>query len=198
MLRAKLYEQSSESDVEAIESENSSEEEDSNWHILSQIWPVSDRPPALQSRRVVNNKSMEELTAIFRMKTEKDKLEGSGDISVDAKQPTIVFQKKSDDGQSKLHPARWLRLPTSDPSTWCAQVPLKTTPIIRHMALGYSGSQVKRMFLYFLLYTPFSFVLNKVLVAAEKHKTLCWVKSTRDIRKKYREKYCAVVSKNQQ
>lgn len=140
--------------MESLESESCSEEDESNWGILSQLWPVADRPPALQSRKVVNRKSMEELTAIFKMKTEKDKLEGAGEISVDAKQPTIVFPKKSDDGHSKLHPARWLRLPTSDPSAWCAQVPLKTTPIIRNMALDYSGSQVYKTLIslsYFLL-----------------------------------------------
>jgi hypothetical protein len=85
---------------------------------------------------------MEEITAIYKMKNEKDKLEGAGDISVDGKQPVIMFPKKSDDGQYKLHPARWLRLPTTDPSSWCDQVPLKTNPIIRNMPLEYSGSQV--------------------------------------------------------
>ena len=122
--------------------ESGSEYEESNWSILAEIWPVADRPPALQIKKVVNRKSMEEITAIYKMKNEKDKLEGAGDISVDGKQPVIMFQKKSDDGQYKLHPARWLRLPTTDPSSWCDQVPLKTNPIIRNMPLEYSGSQV--------------------------------------------------------
>lgn len=128
---------------EADTEESGSEFETSNWSILAEIWPVADRPPALQIKKVVNHKSMEELTAIYKMKNEKDKLEGAGDISVDGKQPVTVFPKKSDDGQYKLHPARWLRLPTTDPSSWCDQVPLKITPVIRNMQLEYSGSQVE-------------------------------------------------------
>ena len=123
-------------------SECSSEEDASNWAILANIWPLADRPRALQKKENVNKKSMEELNAIFKMKNEKDKLDGAGDISVDAQQPAIVFSKKTDNGVDKLHQARWLRLPTTDPNLWFKEVPLKCTPVIRNMALEFSGSQV--------------------------------------------------------
>ena len=39
-------------------SSSSSEDEGSNWQMLADMWPVQDRPAALQDKRTVNNKDM--------------------------------------------------------------------------------------------------------------------------------------------
>lgn len=124
------------------ESNDSTSEEDlgSNWELLKESWPIEDRPMALRDKETVNKKSMDTLLACFKMKVEKDKNDGGGDIAKDGKQITVIFKKEADNGTDKLHKARWCRMPTTCPSTWYKDVPLKRSPIIRNLPLEYSGS----------------------------------------------------------
>ena len=71
---------------------------------------------------------------------EKEKHEGNSDIAKDGKQHTTIFKEEADNGTDKLHKARWCRMPTTCPSTWYKNVPLKRTPVIRSLPLEFSGS----------------------------------------------------------
>ncbi len=50
------------------------------------------------------------------------------------------FKKFTDDGVSKLHPARFERQPLAPPAKWWAQVPVKRTSIIKKIPLRHLGS----------------------------------------------------------
>ena len=134
-------------DLSSSSEEVSSSDEDqaSNWNLLKEIWPVADRPLALQDKNTVNKKDMDTLSALFKMKAEKDKLDGASglyaNLAKDGDHPVVTFDKKKDNGREKLHPARFCRYPMSEPNKWYGRVPIKSKPIIRQLNLEYSGSQ---------------------------------------------------------
>ena len=88
---------------------------------------------------------MDTLTALFKMKAEKDKLDGASglfaNLAKDGDHPVVSFAKKTDNGRDKLHPARFCRYPMIEPSKWYDKVPIKSKPIIRQLNLEFSGSQ---------------------------------------------------------
>ena len=125
---------------ESIGSRDEEEDLGSNWELLKETWPIEDRPLALRDKDTVNKKSMDTLLACFKMKMEKEKHENNSDIAKDGKQHTTIYKEEADNGTDKLHKARWCRMPTTCPSNWYKDVPLKRTPVIRSLPLEYSGS----------------------------------------------------------
>lgn len=53
--------------------------------------------------------------------------------------PRVKFAEGKDDGQEKLHPARWLRLPFTDPKKYYDQVPMKHDHKYKNLALEFGG-----------------------------------------------------------
>ena len=88
---------------------------------------------------------METLMNLFKMKAEKDKLDGAAslyaNLSKDGVMPVTSYKKMKDDGKLKLHPARFNRAPISDLAEYYHLVPIKHKPIIRQMNLEHSGSE---------------------------------------------------------
>ena len=116
----------------------------SNWCLLSSIWPACDRPAALQVKEVVNKMDMSTLMNLFKMKTEKDRVDGVvglyANLAKDGTIPVTTYKKMKDDGKLNLHPARFNRAPISDVADFYHLVPVKHQPIVRQMNLEHSGS----------------------------------------------------------
>lgn len=55
----------------------------------------------------------------------------------------ISFKAGRDDGMKRLHPARWLRLPFSNPETYYDQIPIKHNRKYRNISLEFSGGANK-------------------------------------------------------
>jgi hypothetical protein len=60
----------------------------------------------------------------------------------DKKRRAKKFKAMKDDGEGKLHPARFERLPFSEPEKWWKMVPEKRDEIFRHIRLDHYGAQV--------------------------------------------------------
>ncbi len=60
----------------------------------------------------------------------------------DKKRRAKKYKAMKDDGLGKLHPARFERLPFSDPAKWWKMVPEKRDEIYRHIRLEHYGAQV--------------------------------------------------------
>jgi hypothetical protein len=89
---------------------------EADWELLEELWPVEERPARLQSRRVVAslNLSMSKLLRMkaLYMKEQERKGVGAAVYSRDRKLKKKKFKKMTDDGEKKLHPARFVGLPS--------------------------------------------------------------------------------------
>ena len=133
---------SSQSDTDPSSSE--SEEDNSNWSRINEVWDKDSRPRSLQNKNIVNAMSMQEIYQLHSMYVHNEK---SATKDATAKQDEIPgkvsFKAQMDDGIRKLHPARWLRLPFSEPSTYFNQVPVRHTKKYRNLSLEFSGASNK-------------------------------------------------------
>lgn len=109
--------------------------------MLAELWPEEERPQSLKGEALADL-SMQDMLAFVKLKTDKSKEEAdSVDIfQGDKVQPTITWPEQKDNGTTELHPARFSRMPTTSPKEWYHLVPLKRTPILRHLPLYYSGA----------------------------------------------------------
>ena len=81
---------------------------DAKWELLKDVWPINARPKKLRQRQHVDGLSWETLTAL-QTRYEKEaerKGVGAAIYGRDRKLKKAVFKKQSDNGFSKLHPAR--------------------------------------------------------------------------------------------
>jgi hypothetical protein len=114
---------------------------EANWELLEELWPVEERPARLQSRRVVAglNLSMSKLLRMkdLYVKEQERKGVGAAVFGRDRKPKKKKFKKMTDDGEKKLHPARFVGLPRVDPKLYWDQVPGAAEEIYRHVPLDH-------------------------------------------------------------
>lgn len=117
----------------------------SNWSLLNSIWPVSDRPANLQREEVVNQIEFSNLLNMAKYHKELSQSSTSGtskaSFTKDTLPGTTVFKEAKDDGIRKLHPARFLRMPLSNPKKWWHKVPVSRGFKYRAIPLKFSGCQ---------------------------------------------------------
>jgi len=109
--------------------------------LLEELWPSEDRPRKLQTKEGLRGFSMPKLMEMkqqFEKESERKGL-GTAVFSRDKKPKTRKFKKMRDDGESKLHPARFESLPISDPKKYWEQVPTAKSEIYRHIPLQHLG-----------------------------------------------------------
>lgn len=112
-----------------------------NWLWLEEVWPRDQRPTLLRDRAVVNSKSIQDLNLMHDMYIKQQRAENSkmAMLKKDELPPRVKFGEGKDDGQERLHPARWLRLPFVDPKKYYDQVPVKHDHKYKNLALEFGG-----------------------------------------------------------
>jgi hypothetical protein len=108
------------------------------------MWPLEARPAKLQSRKVVSRWSIGKIMEFKKQYEQEAERQGVG-VAVfgrDKKRRAKKFKAMKDDGEGKLHPARFERLPFSEPEKWWKKVPEKREEIFRHIRLDHYGAQV--------------------------------------------------------
>ena len=112
-----------------METDSSSEDDDEaggsiKWRWLEETWPRESRPAILRIPKEVEMMSIQELTLMHDMSLKQLKSENSkfSMLKRDELPPKVKFEKGKDDGKKRLHKARWLRLPFSDPKDYYDQV----------------------------------------------------------------------------
>jgi hypothetical protein len=119
-------------------------EKEDDWQLLEEMWPLEARPAKLQSRKVVGRWSIEKIMEFKKQYEQEAERQGVG-IAVfgrDKKRRAKRYKEMKDDGESKLHPARFERLPFSDPEKYWKKMPVKREEIYRHIKLDHYGAQV--------------------------------------------------------
>lgn len=109
--------------------------------LLEVLWPREDRPRKLQSKKVLKDLSMTKLMKmkeLFEKEQEKKGL-GAAIFSKDRKPKARKYKKMTDDGEKKLHPARFESMPRVDPKEYWDLVPTNRPEIFRHMPLQHLG-----------------------------------------------------------
>jgi hypothetical protein len=154
-------EDSSEDSLSETESEESSEEEDrrerkrkvqrrepmmckEDWAAGVELWAVEDRPAHLQERSgPAGRMRLSELLAVMDRHLKNEEKRGTGDavFAKDAKQKKIKYPKFVDDGEKRLHPARWSRLPVGGPAVYFSEVPVKRDQVQQNLELSHYGAQ---------------------------------------------------------
>ena len=115
----------------------------SMWEYIEDTWPVSLRPPKMRKKSYVNKLTMKEVESLFNMHCSREKsLRGQKmfqAVSVETSHPTVHYKKGKDNCKTRLHRARFQRLPLTSPEAWFKKVPLKRSPVIRQLPLEYTG-----------------------------------------------------------
>lgn len=120
-----------------------SKTEEATWTLLNDIWPLEERPRKLQDRRYVRKLSWQTLMGLqdrYEKEMEKKGV-GAAIFGKDRKLGKVQFKKKADDCCSRLHPARWLRLPMVAPEKYWEKVPRAHEQRFRHLQLGHYGAE---------------------------------------------------------
>ena len=117
----------------------------SNWSLLASIWPVRDRPDNLQREDVVNAIAFDTLLAMAKFQKETrvgSATSGSkSSFTKDTLPNSTLFKEQRDNGVKKLHEARFLRLPLTDPKKWWDKMPLTRSHKYRNIPLKFMGCQ---------------------------------------------------------
>jgi hypothetical protein len=134
---------SSENDSEARSKKSKKKKsgEKLDWELLDDLWPVEDRPRKLQHRKSCSGISMGKMMrmkASFEKEQEKRGL-GVAIYSRDRKPKSKSFKAKKDDGAKKLHKARFLSLPRTEPELYWKLVPVNCQQVYRHQPLKHLG-----------------------------------------------------------
>jgi hypothetical protein len=109
--------------------------------LLEELWPVEDRPKRLQKKKVVQTMSMSKLLKMQESYTRVQEKKGIGKevYGKDKKPKSVLFKAKKDDGEKKLHPARFESLPRIEPSRYWKNVPTVREHIYRHLPWQHLG-----------------------------------------------------------
>jgi hypothetical protein len=118
-------------------------DEEAKWALLNDIWPIETRPKKLQDKRYVNRQSWRTLHALQDRYEKEAERKGFGAaiFGKDQKLKKSSFKKKTDDGYTRLHPARWQRLPMAPPDKYWDAVPRAHEQRFRHLQLGHYGAE---------------------------------------------------------
>ena len=112
-----------------------------DWELLEDLWPIEDRPRRLKEKRAVKGMSMGQLMRIkeqYEKENEKKGL-GSAVYGRDKKPKAKKFKAQKDDGEKKLHPARFESLPRVAPAKFWKHVPTGRSEVYRHLPLQHLG-----------------------------------------------------------
>jgi len=112
-----------------------------DWDLLEELWPLEDRPKKLQTKKGVKGQSMSKLMRLkaqFVIENEKKGL-GEAVYGRDRKPKAKKFKGMKDDGEKKLHPARFESLPRVEPAKYWRMVPTARSEIFRHLPLQHLG-----------------------------------------------------------
>ena len=116
-----------------------------NWTLLKEVWPVEQRPESLRSKRTFNATSMDTLTAVFKIHSEKQRVENeegmADEIDKDGKYPTLSYEKASDNRVNIFHKASFVRAPLAEPAAYAEELPTKLKPVVRAIPLHFLGAQ---------------------------------------------------------
>ena len=84
---------------------------------LDGFWDLESRPMHLRNPDVVRDMSYQDLDIQYSrfQKQQEDDNSKHSLLKKDVLPPRVKFPEGKDDGQRKLHPARWLRLPFTEP-----------------------------------------------------------------------------------
>ena len=113
------------------------------WNRLKDIWAMEARPEHMRHRKGVKNMSLGEIIRYkehFEKESEKRGM-GEAIFGRDQKLKSKQFPAQKDNGGSKLHPARWERLPMAEPKRYWKKVPKKREDIFRHLYLAHYGAE---------------------------------------------------------
>jgi len=109
--------------------------------LLEELWATEDRPKKLQSRAGLKGYTIPKLMKLkeqFVKETEKKGL-GTAIYGRDKKPKSNRYKKMKDDGDLKLHPARFASLPVSEPKKYWDMVPTCKIDVYRHIPLQHLG-----------------------------------------------------------
>jgi hypothetical protein len=110
--------------------------------LLEELWPAEDRPAKLRSKRAVAKyKKMSKLMQLKEQFVIERQKKGIGSVlfGKDRKPKSKKFKAMKDDGEKKLHPARFVGMPRVEPGQYWDQVPVETSEIYRHLPLQHLG-----------------------------------------------------------
>ena len=113
------------------------------WARLKDIWAMEARPEHMRHRRGIANMSLGEIIKYkehFEKEAEKRGV-GEAIFGRDQRLRSKQFPAQKDDGSSRLHPARWERLPMVEPKKYWKKVPKKREDIFRHLYLAHYGAE---------------------------------------------------------
>ena len=129
----------SEESVEETDEESENETKRSKRKRPSDYIAKKDRPENLKSDKKINKLSLDEAIEICKLSAKRAKLDTTS-LDADDAPEKKTFKKCTDDGISKLHPARFERQPVGAPAKWWSQVPIKRTNIIKKIPLRHLGA----------------------------------------------------------
>jgi hypothetical protein len=112
------------------------------WDLMNEMWPIERRPHHLQNRSIVQKLSLGKLMRykeIYEKEAEKQGL-GAALYGKDQKAKKQKFKAATDDGHTKLHKARFCRLPLVQPKKYYKMVPKRRPEIYRHFPLDHYGA----------------------------------------------------------
>ena len=113
------------------------------WERLKDIWVMGERPAHMKNRKGIVDMSLSEIIKYkehYEKEAEKRGV-GGAIFGQDQKLKAKAFKKQNDNGSSKLHPARWERLPMVPPRKYWKKVPKKRDDIFRHLHLAHYGAE---------------------------------------------------------
>ena len=109
--------------------------------LLEMLWPKEDRPKRLQKKSVIESKSMSTMLRMKDQYTKEMEKKGMGAAVYgrDQKPKPVKYKAMRDDGEKKLHPARFERMPRAEPKEYWDQVPTGRPEVYRHLRLQHLG-----------------------------------------------------------
>jgi hypothetical protein len=120
-----------------------SRKEDKDWELLEELWPLEDRPRRLQDKQYVSGLSITKMMKLkeqYEKEAEKKGI-GSAVFGRDRKPKSRRFKKFKDDGEKKLHPARFVVMPRGEPDKYWKEVPVAWQDVYRHLPLQHVGAE---------------------------------------------------------
>ena len=114
-----------------------------DWDLLEELWATEDRPRSLQDKKRIKEKKFT-MSKLMKMKEHYEKENekkglGNAVYGKDKTPKAKRFKAMKDDGERKLHPARFESLPRVEPAKYWKKVPTSKTEIFRHLPLQHLG-----------------------------------------------------------
>ena len=112
------------------------------WEKLKDIWSMESRPSHMRHRSGIQDMTLSEIMKYkehYEREAQKRGM-GAAIFGKDQKVKAKRYKAQRDDASTKLHPARWERLPMALPRKYWKRVPKKRDEIFRHIQLAHYGA----------------------------------------------------------